>query len=247
MYAINNVYICNVNPLTKLQIKHIQSLVHKKFREENACFVAEGLKNITDIHQFGLHIQQLYTTTSTNLPNAIAISALEMKKISALTTPSNALAIVAMPTKKNTDFSGKISLVLDGIQDPGNMGTIIRTAHWFGIKNIICSTDSADAYAPKVVQATMGSIGAVNIIRCDVEAFLQQRQHIPTFATTLAGKPLQSISEVSEAFIVMGKEGEGIRPNVLQQCTHQIKIMGKGGAESLNVAVATGIICQHFF
>jgi RNA methyltransferase, TrmH family len=236
-----------VNPLTKLQIKHIQSLVHKKYREENACFVAEGLKNITDIHKFGLTILQLYTTQSTNLPNAVIVSDIEMKKISGLTTPSNAVAIIGMPPQKSLDVTNKITLVLDGIQDPGNMGTIIRTAHWFGIKNVVCSTDSADAFAPKVVQATMGSIGAVQVLRCDVEQFLQQHKTIPAYATSLSGKPLHTIDTCPEAFIVMGKEGEGIRPNVMQLCTHHIKIMGSGQAESLNVAVATGIICQHFF
>jgi RNA methyltransferase, TrmH family len=235
--------------ITKMQIKHIQSLVHKKNREEHHCFVVEGLKNVRDVLYADakmLQVLELYCTELNILPNAKIISDQQMKQISMLTTATNTLAIVAIPKQGNVNFEDKITLVLDGIQDPGNVGTIIRTAHWFGLKNIVCSLDCADVYGHKVVQATMGSIASITITRCDVVSFLQQHNHIAAFATTLAGKPLQNIDKVQQAFIVMGREGEGIRQQVLLQCQHQIKIEGKGTAESLNVAVAAGIICQQF-
>jgi RNA methyltransferase, TrmH family len=235
-----------VSILTKAQIKHIQSFAHKKYRDEQNSFVAEGLKICSDIIKNGGEVIATYCTLPFGLFNECIIEPFEMEKISMLSTPTEVLVIFAKKKISSHYYQKKISLILDGIQDPGNLGTIIRTADWYGIENVICSLDTADAYSSKVVQATMGSIVNVNILRCDLELFLSENKTIPAYATVLQGMPLTEAIIPNEAFLVMGKEGQGIRPDVLLQCKNAIKIIGKGKAESLNVAVATGIICQHF-
>jgi RNA methyltransferase, TrmH family len=241
-----NTYLCKVSILSKAQVKHIQSFALKKYRDEQHCFVAEGLKNISDLIKHIGNPVELFCTNPLQLPKETMIEEHEMKKISNLFHPSNCLAIFKKPTFASLDVNQKISLVLDGIQDPGNLGTIIRTAHWFGIQNIICSLDTADAYAPKVVQASMGSIGAVHILRKDLPTFLTEQNNIPIIAASLQGLPIKDYKRFSEAIIVMGKEGEGIRPDVAKLCSHHVKIDALGNAESLNVAVATGILCHYF-
>lgn len=235
-----------VSNLTKAQIKHIQAFAIKKYRDEQHCFVAEGLKNITDIIKNGLELVQVYVTEPLLLPKEIIIQVFEMEKISMLHNASNCIAIFKKPIVSQLNLINKISLIIDGVQDPGNLGTIIRTAHWFGISNIFCSMDSADAYAPKVVQATMGSIGAMPIIRCNLEELIVANKNIPSYAATLDGQYMYRMPKAKEAFIVVGKEGEGISKSIQDICTNKIKIEGIGSAESLNVAVATGIICHYF-
>jgi RNA methyltransferase, TrmH family len=235
-----------VSILTKAQIKHIQSFAHKKYRDEHNCFVAEGLKICSDIIANQAQVVLCYCTKSFGMPNECIIEPHMMQKISMLTTPTDLLIVFKKNAIKSVDYSNKITLVLDGIQDPGNLGTIIRTAHWYGIQHIVCSLDTADAFSSKVVQASMGSIIKVNIIRCALEDFLMQNNAIETFSTTLQGESLKTISIIKQAFIVIGKEGEGVRPAIQALCKKAIKIQGNSNAESLNVAVATGIICQHF-
>ena len=140
------------------------------------------------------------------------------------------------------DITGKITLVLDTIQDPGNLGTIIRTADWFGIENIICSPACADMYNPKVVQSTMGSLARVNIFYTNLEEWLQKNKKIKKYATALNGKNISELKNVKEAIIIIGNEGKGISDAVMDLVEEKITIPKIGEAESLNAAVATGII-----
>jgi RNA methyltransferase, TrmH family len=237
--------------ITKNEIKYIQSLYHKKTRDAEGLFIAEGEKLVNELLQSNFHIQQLYATTDwatqhASINNISIIETFELEKISNLATPNQVLAIVeqrkniAHPLAKNT-----ITLVLDGIQDPGNMGTIIRIADWFGIHQIIASNDTVDIYNSKVVQSTMGSIIRVNCWYTAPDNWLQNCG-VPVYGALLNGVNLQSTGKISEAVLVIGNESKGIRPYLLPHIQHAITIPKIGGAESLNAAVATGIILSHW-
>ena len=174
-----------------------------------------------------------------------AIEAYELEKISALSTPNQVLAIFKKAAAPAITVQGKINLLLDNIQDPGNMGTIIRIADWFGISNIICSAHSAEMYNPKVVQSTMGSLGRVNVIYTDLAQWIQQQQPVKVYAAALNGKAMQQFGGLKEGLIVIGNESKGISEAILQMANERITIPKFGEAESLNAAVATGIILSH--
>jgi TrmH family RNA methyltransferase len=175
------------------------------------------------------------------------ISSNELQKISTLNTPQDALALIRIPerTKINPEsFKGRFVLVLDGIQDPGNLGTIIRTADWFGISDLICSTDTVEAYNPKVVQASMGSLSRINIYYEELDPCLTSTK-IPVYATLLEGKSIYDVDFGNEGFIVLGNEGKGISQQVKDTASTAITIPRFGQAESLNVAVSAAIICSE--
>ena len=136
-------------------------------------------------------------------------------------------------------------MALDTIQDPGNLGTIIRIADWFGIDQIVCSDDCAEVYNPKVVQATMGSIARVKVFYTDLEEWLSVQKEVPIYATTLEGQDIREMKKIQEGIIVVGNESKGISPGVLKLANTKITISQKGKADSLNVAVATGIVLSH--
>jgi len=243
--------------LSKTHSKYIQSLHHKKQRDAHFVFVAEGSKTVAELiaagnfdckemvatanwlQQNSLFLQKHYHGSVTEaLPH-------EMEKISSLATAGEVLAIFAKKEERPFDAKGKITLVLDTIQDPGNLGTIIRIADWFGVKNMVCSNTCADMYNPKTVQSTMGSLGRVNIVYTDILSWLRANEHIKTLAAALDGKPLQQYTSLKEAIIVIGNESKGISPEVMALCKEKITIPKTGEAESLNAAVATGIILSH--
>jgi TrmH family RNA methyltransferase len=143
-----------------------------------------------------------------------------------------------------TDFKNTSTLLLDGIQDPGNLGTIIRTADWFGFKQVICSTDTAEAYNPKVVQASMGSLARMEVIYTNLEDLIRNSS-LPTFAATLGGTSIFETNFGSEGLLILGNEGNGIRPEILEKVGNQVTIPQFGAAESLNVAVSAGIFCAE--
>jgi TrmH family RNA methyltransferase len=155
------------------------------------------------------------------------------------------MAVFYKKENELTDLKNNFSLMLDEIQDPGNMGTIIRTADWFGIKNIICSNECADCYNPKVVQASMGSLGRVNIIYTQLEEFIHENKGISIYAATLTGKHLSSFTKLKEGIILIGNESKGVKENLLRLAAEQITIPKYGEAESLNAGVAAGIILSH--
>jgi TrmH family RNA methyltransferase len=240
--------------VNKTHTKYIQSLHHKKFRDENDVFIAEGPKVVLDLldsrefvctQLFGLNewlannqkILQQYSGME-----VIAAKDFELEKMSLQTSPNNVLAVFKKKTAPVIDCKNKISLVLDGIQDPGNMGTIIRTADWFGIENIICSPVCADMYNPKVVQSTMGSLARVNILYAPLEEWLHKNSNIKKYAAALNGKNINQLKNITEAFIIIGNEGKGISNTVMNMVDERITIARTGEAESLNAAVATGII-----
>lgn len=243
----------------KTHTKYIQSLHHKKFRDENGVFIAEGPKVVLELLDSREFIcTQLFALENWLAANEkilqlhqgmeqIVVKDFELEKISLLTTPNHVLAVFkkkAPEAPKN--IKGKITIVLDTIQDPGNLGTIIRTADWFGIENIVCSLACADMYNPKVVQSTMGSLARVNVFYTEIEKWLQQNPAIKKYAAALHGKNLNSITAAQEGIIVIGNEGKGISEAVMQTVDEKITIAKKGEAESLNAAVATGILMNWF-
>lgn len=179
--------------------------------------------------------------------NLCEISVTELEKISSLKTPQDVIAQIrlpAWPVPDHHELKGKFSLVLDGIQDPGNMGTIIRIADWFGIGNIICSEDTVDSYNPKVVQACMGSLARVKVHYVNLVDFLANVP-LPVFGALLHGSNIYRTDLGNEGLIIMGNEGNGIRSEVQKMITKAITIPRVGKAESLNVAIATAIFCSE--
>jgi RNA methyltransferase, TrmH family len=246
MRVLSFVSLPTMAVLTKAQIKHIQSFANKKSRELLLSYLVEGVKSVQDCLQHGAVLQQIYVTQLYGFANEILIPDYEMEKISLLSNPSTVVALFEKPPILQVP-TANTCLIIDGIQDPGNLGTILRTAHWFGIHQIVCSLDTVDFFNPKTIQASMGSIAALQLFKTDILLFLQKNNKRPSYATSLAGKPLQEVTIEKNALIIIGQEGKGIRQEVLDLCTHQIKIPGAPGAESLNAAVAAGIVCHHFF
>jgi TrmH family RNA methyltransferase len=242
--------------LSKNKIKYIQSLCQKKQRDLNAVFLAEGDK-ITKavIAQKPNTIEHIYATNDwivanqhllTTIQNTI-ITPEDLQKISNLQTPNQVVCILQMPNPAPVvNPLQQWVLVLDNIQDPGNMGTIIRLADWFGIKDIVCSNNSVDYYNTKVIQSTMGSFLQVNITYTNIENYLQSKKNVPIYSAQLNGVNVATINpKTQNGIIVIGNEGNGISPAILQLCNVAVTIKGKGKAESLNAAIATGIILSH--
>ena len=236
--------------LSKNKIKWIRSLHLKKNRDELGLFLVEGEKMVTEaIHEFPELIEEVYATytiEATHFKGIVGvISDAELTQLSTLKTPNKALAILRKPTKVISSLSEGLILVLDGVQDPGNMGTILRTADWFGVKTIVCSEDTADIYNPKVIQASMGSMLRMHVNYTALDTFLSTCQR-PIYGALLEGENVYNASLHEKAVLVMGNEGKGIRPNIQAFINAPIHIPGIGKAESLNVAVATGILLSEF-
>jgi TrmH family RNA methyltransferase len=241
--------------LSKLQVKYIQSLGHKKRRDEEGLFIAEGPKVVDELLAASQPvIKTIYaikdwvvTNRSKTLKHdVIEISDAELERISGLSTPNQALAVVKkFKSSASIITKNKLTLVLDTIQDPGNLGTIIRISDWFGIENIICSTACADMYNAKVVQASMGSICRVNILYTDLANWLQTQQGIKIYATVLSGQSIATVGKIKEGILIIGNESQGIHPEILKYAGENISIPRTGKAESLNAAVAAGIILSH--
>jgi len=239
--------------LSKSQIKYIQSLGQKKPRDEENIFIAEGPKIVKELigaKECKLkHVYALSSWVKNNKTTGFEITEItqhELEKISQLSTPNQVIALVEKIVWPNSPvLKGNISLVLDTIQDPGNMGTIIRLADWFGIKNIFCSLESVDLYNPKVVQASMGSIARVRVEYIDILQFLKTNNDVRSYAASLAGRDISKMEKLNEGFIIIGNESKGISENILKLANVSFTIPKKGEAESLNAAVATGIILSH--
>jgi RNA methyltransferase, TrmH family len=235
--------------LSKSEIKDIQSLSHKKFRDELNLFIAEGPKIVGELmNLLPGQIKKIYGTPDwfkahDMKANCCEITDEELKRISQLHTPHQVVAIISKFESKEPS-GNSFSLYLDTIQDPGNFGTIIRTADWFGIKNIVCSEGCADLYNPKVVQATMASIARVNVFYEEKNNWLK-KQSSPVYAAVLNGRPLPEIEKTGKGVLIIGNESRGISDEVLQYAKNKLTIPKKGKAESLNAAVAAGIILAH--
>lgn len=244
--------------LSKNKIKYIQSLKSKKGREEHKVFVIEGNKAIIDLLPY-MRCQLLIGTTNfleaisdnASAEEVLEVTDEEISKTSFLKTPQQALAVFYQPEAERVgDISAQLSLALDGVQDPGNMGTIIRLADWYGIQHIFCSKDTVDVYNPKVVQATMGAIARVRVHYIDLPLFLEENKSSPIYGTFLDGEDIYTLDISPNGIIVMGNEGNGVREDVAKLINKRIFIpnypKGSMTSESLNVAVATAIVCAEF-
>ena len=233
--------------LSKNKIKQIQSLSKKKKRQELQLFVAEGEKLIMDLRPF-FELDCIFSTQD-NALNAEVIPLTEMKKITHLASPSSLLAVFKQKeTVLNPhEIKDHLCLALDGIQDPGNLGTIIRIADWFGIRHVICSPDTVDIYNSKTIQSTMGALSRVAVYYQDLEQFLSTVE-MPTYGTFMEGDNIYNRELNPYGIIVMGNEGNGIRSGVKSLIQHRLTIpsFGNKSSESLNVAMATGIVCSEF-
>ncbi|WP_298554780.1 RNA methyltransferase [uncultured Algibacter sp.] len=235
--------------LSKSQIKLITSLKQKKYRHQHGFFVVEGVKTIKELLQSNLELNKLYTTESFNInaKDEVIISEMDLKRISFLTTPNKALAVFKIPEPKPIDNSGLV-IVLDSIRDPGNLGTIIRLCDWFGVKELVCSTETVDCYNPKVIQATMGSITRVNISYIDLISFLKTSK-LPVFGAFMEGENVFKKKLPKKGILVMGNEANGVSKDVEAVITEKISIPRFGtlqATESLNVATATAILLSEF-
>ena len=237
---------------SKSQIKLLKSLSLKKYRQQKQLFLVEGKKTINELLKSSLDLQVLYSTEAifeAEEEKTFIITQAELEKISQLTTPQTAVAVFRIPTPTPPVITGLV-LALDGIRDPGNLGTIIRLCDWFGIDHLICSRDTVDAYNPKVVQATMGSIARVGLYYCELDHFLEKKcTGITVFGAFMDGSNIYEEVLPEEAVLVMGNEANGISPKVASVLNKTIRIPHYGAAnetESLNVATATAVLLSEF-
>lgn len=246
-------FFYNRGMVSKSQISFIKSLHQKKYRKENGIFIIEGIKSIEEFIQSNYQVHSIYylaqyQSSLTALPANIKlfeVNNVELDKISTLQTPQGILALVHLPKPavlNAASLKNAFTLVLDGVQDPGNMGTIIRTADWFGFKQIICSNNCVEVYNPKTVQATMGSLSRIDIYYEDLPTVLKDLD-LPVFGAVLNGKSMYKTDWGNEGLVILGNEGQGITPEVMKFITNPVTIPRTGSAESLNVAISAAILC----
>lgn len=237
--------------LSKNQIKFITNLKQKKYRNEHLLFVVEGIKGVEELLLSDLVLYHLYTTKdvyfAASQHKVTLITEQELKKISSLTTPNTCLAIFEQKKTQPIPENG-LTVALDAVRDPGNLGTIIRLCDWFGIEHLLCSPETVDVYNPKVVQSTMGSVTRVNIVYDHLPDYLQKTPR-PVYGTFMDGKNVYQQSLPKEGIIVMGNEANGISEEIERLVTERISIPRFGNiqqTESLNVATATAIVLSEF-
>lgn len=242
--------------MTKAEIQHLRSLGDKRTRDAEGLFIAEGDKLVEEILSSHLRVRKVYTTRS-DMSGAVIeqIDRRDMERISALKTATTTIAVVEQPRHKLkiSNLDGRLTLALDGVQNPGNLGTIIRLADWFGIEDILCTKECADCYNPKVVQATMGAILRVRVHYVDdFAAMLVSLRDKGTaiYGTLLDGQSIYTTELRQEGIIVMGNEGRGLSDACRAVVSHKLLIppypATRSTSESLNVAMATGIVLAEF-
>jgi TrmH family RNA methyltransferase len=238
--------------MNKNELKYIQSFAHKKHWAQESVFIIEGPKMLEEAIKAKWNIEKIYATKqwTGNLGNSGGdieeIDDVMLSRISHLQTPKQVVALVQKKlVSVPMNFKDNLTLVLDGIQDPGNLGTIIRTADWFGIHQILVTDDTAGIYNPKVIQSTMGSCFRIDVQIVDIEAVLK-KEKLPVIGTLLSGASIYKEKMASKGFLIIGNESKGIRENVKSLITQPVSIPNFGGAESLNAAVATGIVLSHW-
>ena len=257
--------------LTKAEIQMVRSLGDKRGRQDEGLFVAEGAKLVTEllagtVSASGLRLRRVFCTedgmqqihSATTLPNSACnhlletVSRKEMERISFLKTPSEFLALVEIPRWRKPALTkgAGLLLALDEVQDPGNMGTILRIADWFGIRDVVCSEHTADCFNPKVVQATMGALARVKVHYCSLPQLIESLADIPVYGTFLSGNIIYAESLSAHGLIVMGNEGKGVSPEVEKLINKKLYIPNypqeRETSESLNVAIATAVVCSEF-
>lgn len=236
--------------ITITAIKYVQSLRIKKFRQKYHHFVVEGDKSVQELLASEWSIISWYHTKDFSpLPmpeNGILVSDKEMERMSHHQAPQHALAVVEIPEWTNTIPSQGIHLYLDGIRDPGNLGTILRIADWYGLKEVWCSPDTVDAFNPKAIDASMGSFLRVRLLYEEAENFFGMCK-LPAFASVMDGENIHQCKLPEDAVLIVGNEGRGIQEDVLEQVKNRISVPRYGSAESLNAGVATAVLLDNFF
>lgn len=239
--------------LSKAKIKFVKSLQIKKYRKQEQCFVVEGAKSVQELLTSDFEIVLMLVTTefmaNSRVPKSaeiIEVTDKELASIGEFQSNDSVLAVARMQPLSQLEIDpGEFALVLDDIRDPGNLGTIIRTADWFGINKVIASDETADFYSPKVIAATMGSFTRCNILYTDLPAYLQSKQGTRIFGAFLDGKDVHAVEFGYGGLVVIGNESRGISRELAGFITDRITIPKYGKAESLNAAMATGIICDN--
>tara|TARA_R110002051_G_scaffold241712_1_gene302133 strand:- start:104524 stop:105243 length:720 start_codon:yes stop_codon:yes gene_type:complete len=233
----------------KSQIKFIKSLQQKKYRYEHQLFVVEGKKTVHELMASDFETYKIYST-DLNFVKSVAykvelIKADDLKKMSSLSTPNGYLGVFKIPKPKKIPLHDWI-VALDTISDPGNLGTIIRLCDWFGIKNIVTTTNNVDCFNPKVLQATMGSIARVQVTSVALVDFLKTA-NLPIYGAFMNGTPVHKVNFTDPGILVMGNEANGISEEISKLVTERITInhFGASTTESLNVATATAIIVHE--
>ena len=239
--------------IVKSKVKYINSLGDKKLRDADKVFIAEGPKIINELlgekQIVPKEIFALKEWIQQNENPALPVTEIDnimLERLSFLSTPNQVVGLFSIPGLPPLSLKNKISIIADGIQDPGNLGTIVRCADWFGVEQVICSKDSADIYNPKAVQSTMGSIARVKVYYEDLHALLvNNKNEVRVYAATLNGTDIKKIKPFPEGVLIIGNESKGITGSLLSLVDEKITITRRGKAESLNAAVATGIILSH--
>lgn len=238
--------------VSKSQIKLLTSLAQKKYRTKTGLFLVEGKKGIREALDSGIELDSVFTIRENfgvSPEKTIIVSPAELKKISGLKTPQEAVAVFKIPEAEKPKMKG-LMLALDGIRDPGNLGTIIRLCDWFGVETLICSTDTVDCYNPKVVQASMGSITRVQIFYTDLELFLKENpDELPVMGAFLEGENIYTTSLPDRGVLILGNEANGISgeiENLVNQKLNIPQFGQKQKTESLNVATATAVMLSEF-
>ncbi|WP_420583436.1 TrmH family RNA methyltransferase [Reichenbachiella sp.] len=239
--------------ISNRESKFIKSLQLKKFRQLENQFVVEGAKNVLELLHSDLEVIKVFATNSfleKYQEKLSAYSALltetkevDLKKVGSFSSNNAALALVKIPPQTGIDDTQSI-LAFDRIKDPGNLGTVIRIADWYGFKQIVCSPESVDCYNPKVISATMGSFARVQVHYAVLGELLNKSEHV--YGTTLQGDNIHELKFQEPAVVVFGNESEGLAEDLKQYLTQEVFIPGYGGAESLNVAVSTAVFCDNF-
>ena len=237
--------------ISKNQVKVITSLSQKKYRQKQKLFIAEGIKVVNELLNSSFEIDTLFAvdnfTTDISVDKIIRISEKDLQKISNLKTPNKVLGIFKIPDEIPLQKNG-VTIALDAINDPGNLGTIIRLCDWFGVSQLVCSKDTVDCYNQKVVQASMGSLTRVSIIYTDLETYLHET-HLPTFIADMDGENIYKTTLPKEAILIMGNEANGVSDEIKALIKNKISIPRFGETqrtESLNVATATAILLSEF-
>lgn len=244
----------SVMPLTKSELTRLRSLREKKHREESGLFVVEGEKVVRELIEDGFPLVEIYAIEpgefeSVRVP-VRRVSREEMDRISHFPTPSTVLAVgrLVRATLKEGELMSGLTLALDGIQDAGNVGTLLRTADWFGFDRVLLSPECADLHSQKVINASMGSFSRVRCITMDLEDALgavRGSQPMPVYGCDLVGTPVMDLRPARNAVVVIGSEGRGLSKAVVGCLTERVTIPRYGSAESLNAAVAAGIVCAR--
>ncbi|MBI1222659.1 MAG: RNA methyltransferase [Bacteroidetes bacterium] len=232
------------------EIKYVQSLRIKKFRQRYHQFIVEGDKSVAELLHSDWQVMQCYHTDAFvpkgNAVQFIRVNEKEMERLSHHQSPQNALAVVSMQAGIEKIPDSGIQLYLDGIRDPGNLGTILRIADWYGIKNVWCSEDSVDVYNPKSIDASMGSFIRVKLHVHEGRDFLHQCS-LPSYAAVMDGENIHQMKLPEDAVILVGNEGKGIRPELMTAAQYSVSIPRFGEAESLNAGVAAALLLDNFF